>query len=75
MLAWMYVVPVAMFFFGKGRGYYLAAAYPMLLAMGAAAGERWMRKLFLRSGRAGRWIAVAPFSRAGGLRSLHLRRL
>ncbi|MBB5343678.1 glycosyltransferase family 39 protein [Tunturibacter empetritectus] len=42
MLGWMYVVPFALFVVGKGRGYYLAAAYPMLLAMGAVAGERWV---------------------------------
>jgi hypothetical protein len=45
MLAWMYLIPLALFFFGKGRGYYMAAAYPMLLAMGAAAGERWVASL------------------------------
>jgi Dolichyl-phosphate-mannose-protein mannosyltransferase len=45
MLAWMYLIPLALFFFGKGRGYYLAAAYPMLMAMGAAAGERWTASL------------------------------
>jgi hypothetical protein len=45
MLGWMYVIPFALFFFGKGRGYYLAAAYPMLLAMGAVAGERWVASL------------------------------
>src|SRR4051794_7448610 len=31
MLAWMYLVPVAMFYFSKGRFYYVAATYPMLL--------------------------------------------
>lgn len=41
MLGWMYLIPLALFFFGKGRFYYMAAAYPMLLAMGAAAIERW----------------------------------
>jgi hypothetical protein len=41
MLAWMYLVPLALLFIGNGRDYYLAAAYPMLLAMGAVAGERW----------------------------------
>ncbi|HYK34898.1 glycosyltransferase family 39 protein [Alloacidobacterium sp.] len=41
LLAWMYVIPLALFFFGKGRGYYLAAAYPMLMAMGAVVSERW----------------------------------
>lgn len=40
MLGWMYVIPFALFFVGKGRGYYLAAAYPMLLAMGAVVWER-----------------------------------
>ena len=45
MLAWMYLVPLALFFFAKGRGYYLAAAYPMLLAMGATAAEGWLDSL------------------------------
>jgi Dolichyl-phosphate-mannose-protein mannosyltransferase len=42
MLGWMYVIPLALFVIGKGRGYYVGAAYPMLIAMGAAAGERWL---------------------------------
>jgi len=41
MLAWMFLVPLVLLLIGKGRDYYLAAAYPMLLAMGAVAGERW----------------------------------
>ncbi len=41
MLAWMYFVPLALLFIGNGRDYYLAAAYPMLLAMGSVAGECW----------------------------------
>jgi hypothetical protein len=45
MLAWMYLVPLAIFFFSKGRHYYMAAAYPMLLAMGATVGERWVGSL------------------------------
>jgi 4-amino-4-deoxy-L-arabinose transferase-like glycosyltransferase len=44
MLAWMYVVPVAVFWASKGRGYYVAEAYPVLLAMGAAIGERWLSR-------------------------------
>jgi hypothetical protein len=39
----MYLIPLALFLVGKGRGYYLAAAYPMLIAMGTAAGERWLQ--------------------------------
>lgn len=45
LLAWMYLIPLALFFFGKGRGYYVAAAYPMLMAMGAVVGERWTASL------------------------------
>jgi len=42
VLAWMYVVPVAFFWLGKGRFYYVAEAYPALLAMGATVAERWL---------------------------------
>jgi hypothetical protein len=45
MVAWMYLVPVAFFFFAKGRGYYVAAVYPMLLAMGAVTCEGWLAAL------------------------------
>jgi len=45
MLAWMYLIPLALFYFGKGRGYYLGGAYPMLMAMGAVVGERWVTSL------------------------------
>lgn len=45
LLAWMYVIPLALFWFGKGRDYYMGAAYPMLMAMGAVAGARWVASL------------------------------
>ena len=45
LLAWMYLIPLALFVAGKGRGYYLGGAYPMLIAMGAALGERWVASL------------------------------
>ena len=44
-LAWMYLLPLAYFVAVKGVFYYLAPAYPMLIAMGAAEGERWVKKL------------------------------
>jgi len=44
-LAWMYVVPMAMFYFGKGRGYYTAGLYPMLAAMGAVVSENRLQRL------------------------------
>jgi hypothetical protein len=45
MLAWMYLIPLAIFWVAKGRGYYTAAAYPMLMAMGAAVIEGWLGAL------------------------------
>lgn len=45
MLGWMYLIPLVLFVVGKGRSYYLAAAYPMLLAMGAVIGEKWIASL------------------------------
>jgi 4-amino-4-deoxy-L-arabinose transferase-like glycosyltransferase len=45
LLAWMYLIPLALFVVGKGRGYYLASAYPMLIAMGAVAGANWLDSL------------------------------
>ena len=57
MLAWMYVIPLGLFVLGKGRGYYLGAAYPMLIAMGAAMAERWLRSL----GHGWRWAIETAF--------------
>ena len=45
LLAWMYLIPLALFAVGKGRGYYMGGAYPMLIAMGAVWGERWVTSL------------------------------
>ena len=45
MLAWMYLIPLGLFVIGKGRGYYLAAGYPMLMAMGAVIGEHWVASI------------------------------
>jgi len=45
MVGWMYAIPLALFAVAKGRGYYLAPAYPMLFAAGAVWGERWVNSL------------------------------
>ena len=42
MLAWMYLVPFLFFYLDKGRSYYVAAAYPMLIAMGAVVATQWL---------------------------------
>jgi 4-amino-4-deoxy-L-arabinose transferase-like glycosyltransferase len=33
-IGWMFIVPFLLFVIGRGRGYYMAPAYPMLLAAG-----------------------------------------
>jgi hypothetical protein len=45
VLGWMYLIPLTLFLVGKGRGYYLGGAYPMLMAMGGVVGERWVASL------------------------------
>ncbi len=45
LLGWLYVIPFAIFFFAKGRAYYLAPAYPMLYAGGSVLWERWVASL------------------------------
>lgn len=52
ILAWMYVVPLLLFALAQARDYYLAPAYPMLLAAGVVALERW---LATRGGTVRRW--------------------
>ncbi len=41
MVGWMFVVPLAIFAASRARFYYIAPAYPMLVAMGAVVCERW----------------------------------
>jgi hypothetical protein len=41
VLGWMYLVPLLIFVIAKGRGYYLAPAYPMLYAAGAVVCESY----------------------------------
>ena len=60
-LAWMYLIPLLLFVVARGRGYYLAPAYPMLYAAGAVfftgAFPAW-RRTFLRFIRPALWIAL-----------------
>jgi hypothetical protein len=57
MLGWMYVIPLLLFVVSKARFYYLGPAYPMLFAMGAVAGGRWVRSL----PRGWRWAVEGVF--------------
>ena len=45
MIAFMYIVPLLVFWIDKGRFYYVAEAYPMLLAMGAVTCEGWLTRI------------------------------
>lgn len=45
VLGWMFVVPFALFVLGKGRGYYMAAGYPILYAGGAVFLSVWLTRL------------------------------
>ena len=88
MLAWMYLVPVLLFWIGKGRFYYVAEAYPALIAMGAVVAERWLVSLrrwirwsvasvfFVGLAGFGAYYAavVIPFASGGPLRSFALTR-
>lgn len=49
VLGWMYAIPLLALFVARGRDYYLAPAYPMLLAAGAVWGEQWVTSLNTRS--------------------------
>ena len=71
MLAWMYLVPLALFFVGKGRDYYMAGAYPMLLAMGAVDGRALARCSAALGPAHRRSVYFAGLRRCRGL---HLRR-
>jgi hypothetical protein len=61
MLGWMYVVPLVLFVIAQGRGYYLAAAYPMLYAAGSVWGEqrvRFLSRAWAGWARALAWTAL-----------------
>jgi hypothetical protein len=87
MIAFMYLVPFFVFWIDKGRFYYLAEAYPVLIAMGAVTSERWLVRIPLWTQRtieavffAGLFTCGAyffagwvPFSARGPLRDFALK--
>ena len=86
VLAWMYAVPVLFFWIGKGRFYYVAEAYPAVVAMGAAAAAHWLitRPAWLRRSLASAFFiglfafgslgasVFIPFASSGPLRNFAL---
>jgi len=87
MIAWMYAVPVAILIFAKGRGYYAAAAYLMLIAAGSVTCAQWLRRLpkpasrtiasifYLALAAVGAYVMaiVIPFASSGPLRDFALK--
>ena len=61
-LAWMYLVPLAIFLVAKGRGYYLMPAYTFLYAAGGVWGERWISRLSLRQSRPIRAVVITALA-------------
>lgn len=60
-LGWMYAALLLLFVVAKGRGYYLAAAYPMLYAGGAVWGEQRLASMgrgWAGAVRAAAWTAL-----------------
>ncbi len=64
-LGWMYVVPLLALLIAKGRDYYLAPAYPMLLAGGTVCIERWISSLSTASALRARRITWSVLATAG----------
>jgi 4-amino-4-deoxy-L-arabinose transferase-like glycosyltransferase len=61
-VGWMYLIPLFIFIVAKGRGYYLAAAYPMLYAAGSVWFEQRvtaMHRIWARAAKAILWLALA----------------
>jgi hypothetical protein len=61
MIGLMYVITLLAFVIARGRDYYLAPAYPMLIAAGAVWGERWVGTLSARAAaevRRSTWITL-----------------
>jgi 4-amino-4-deoxy-L-arabinose transferase-like glycosyltransferase len=67
LLGWMYVIPFIAFFVAKGRFYYLAPAYPMLLAGGAVWEERWIATLSVTWSRVVRGVTFGALAIGGAL--------
>jgi 4-amino-4-deoxy-L-arabinose transferase-like glycosyltransferase len=66
VLGWMYVLPFLIYLLAQGRSYYLAPAYPMLIAAGAFVWQGWFERLPALKARLS-WGAAWTLLVAGGL--------
>jgi dolichyl-phosphate-mannose-protein mannosyltransferase len=67
LLACLYLTEFALFFFGQGRGYYLAPAYPMLFAGGSVWWQGWLASLSTRWSRVAQGVTFAAVAVGGVL--------
>jgi 4-amino-4-deoxy-L-arabinose transferase-like glycosyltransferase len=51
LIGWMYVIPFLIYLITQGRSYYLAPAYPMLIAAGAVVWQGWIDRLLVQRAR------------------------
>ena len=65
IIGWMAVVPFVLFLIAKGRGYYMAPVYPMLLAAGAVVEERWLASMSTGRRRVWRGLTFAALAVGG----------
>jgi 4-amino-4-deoxy-L-arabinose transferase-like glycosyltransferase len=73
VLGWMFLTPFVLFLVSQGRSYYLAPAYPMLIAGGVALGEQWLKDrgvAMKRTVTAVTWVLVAAGGVIGGALAL-----
>jgi hypothetical protein len=61
-LGWMYVVPLVLFLLARGRFYYMAPAYPMLIAAGSVVATKWLSALPANTARVGRVLIPVGLS-------------
>lgn len=62
ILGWMYGITLLLFLAARGRDYYLAPAYPMLMAAGAVWGENWISRKTPQAQRSillNTWVSLA----------------
>jgi len=65
LMGWMFVFTLAIFTVAKGRSYYMAPAYVMLLAAGAVLEESWLRSVTALPARVMRVVTVAALAIGG----------
>ncbi len=57
-IGWIYLITLALFGLSQGRFYYMAPAYPMMLAGGAVQGERWLAGLGPKRQQLISWVTL-----------------